>query len=54
MGKTIKVWYDPGYPGKNKRTSKIVGFPIAGNLLIIMDEGDLTEKDFIAAESLLA
>jgi hypothetical protein len=53
QGKTIKVWYDPNRGGKNPRASKIVGFPIAGDLLIIMEEGDLTEEDFITAERLL-
>lgn len=53
-GKTIKAWYDSHRPGKNKRASKIVGFAISGELLIIMEEGDLTEADFLAAEKLLA
>lgn len=52
-GKTIKVWCDPSRKGKNKRLSKIVGFPIAGEGLVVMEEGDLTEKDFIAAERLV-
>lgn len=53
-GKTIKVWCDTERKGKNKRASKIVGFQIAGEILIIMEEGDLNEKDFLAAEKLLA
>jgi hypothetical protein len=53
LGKTIKAWYDPQRQGKNTRASKIVGFPIAGNLLVIMDEGDLNEMDFIASEKKL-
>lgn len=52
-GKTIKVWYDPMSKTKNRRASKIVGFPIGGDILIVMDEDDLTEKDFIAAEKCL-
>lgn len=52
-GKTIKVWCDTSRKGKNKRLSKIVGFPVAGEGLVIMDEGDLTEKNFLAAERLV-
>ena len=49
-GKTIKVWYDPNRKGNNNRASKIVDFKIAGELLIVMEEGDLTEADFKLAE----
>ena len=52
-GKSIKVWCDPNRKGKNTRLSKIVGFPIAGEGLFVMEEGDLTEKDFVAAEHLI-
>lgn len=52
-GKTIKVWCNPNLPGKNKRLSKIIGFPIGGEGLIVMEEGDLLEKDFLVAEKLL-
>lgn len=52
-GKTIKVWCDPSRKGKNKRLSKIVGFHVAGEGVVIMDDGDLTEKDFLAAERLV-
>jgi len=51
--KTLNIWYDPKYIGKNKRASKILNLPIGGNLLIIMDEGDLTEQDFLSVETLL-
>ena len=50
-GKNITVWYDPNRKGNNNRASKIVDFKIAGELLIIMAEGDLLEKDFKSAES---
>jgi hypothetical protein len=53
-GKTIKVWYDPSAPGRARRSSKILGFSVGSSLLIVMDEGDLTEKDFTAAESELS
>jgi len=52
-GKTIKVWCDPNRKGSNKRLAKILGFPVAGEALIIMYDGDLTEQDFISAEKLL-
>lgn len=53
-GKTIKIWYDPSNTGKNRRTSRILGFPVGGSMLILMDEGDLIAEDFMAAESKLA
>lgn len=49
-GKTIKIWYDPRQPSKNKRASKIVGFPVGGDLIIIMEEGDLNETQFLEIE----
>lgn len=52
--KTIKVWYDPNRKGNNSRASKIVDFKIAGELLIVMEEGDLSEYDFGLAEKLLS
>ena len=52
-GSTIKAWYDPKRLGRNPRASRIVGFPIAGDLLIIMEEGDIMEKDFLLAEKQL-
>jgi len=51
--KEIRAWYDPKHQGKNKRTSKLVGFPIGGELLLICEDGDLTEEDFITAEKLV-
>lgn len=54
QGKTIKVWCDTTRKGKNRRLSKILGFNVAGDGLIIMEEGDLTEEHFIQAERLLA
>ena len=53
QNKTIKVWYDPTRKGNNNRASKIVDFKMAGELLIIMEEGDLTELDFKLAEKSL-
>jgi len=50
--KIIKVWYSANNTDKNKRASKIVGFPIGGELLIVTD-GNLSEKDFIEVEKML-
>ena len=52
-GKTIKAWYNPDALGKNRRASKIVGFNIGSELVIVLDGGDLKESDFIAAEKQL-
>lgn len=52
-GKSIKIWYDPNHPGKNKRTSRIIGFPVGGEMLIVVEGEDLSEKDFLAAEKFL-
>jgi hypothetical protein len=53
-GKTITVWYDPLQTGKNKRASKIVGFPVGGDILIVMSDGDLNEEQFLEAEKMLS
>lgn len=53
FGKTIRVWYDATLKGKNKRASKIVGFAVAGDIIIHCENEDLTEEDFSAAELLL-
>ena len=52
-GKTIKVWYDAALKGKNKRATKIVGFPVAGDIIIHCEDEDLTEEDFLSVEELL-
>jgi hypothetical protein len=51
--KTIKVWYNPEATGKNRRASKIVGFSVGGEIIIVMEEGDLTEANFALAEQKL-
>lgn len=53
QGKTIKVWCDPERKGKNKRLSKILGFPMAGEGLIVMQESDLEESVFLEVEKAL-
>lgn len=52
-GKTLKAWYSPKRKGRNPLASLIVGFDIAGELLLIMEEGDLLEKDVIDAKNRL-
>lgn len=52
-GKSIKIWYDPNQQGKNRRATKIIGFPVGGDMLVLVDGEDLSEKDFIAAEKFL-
>lgn len=51
--KTIKVWYSLNAGGKNKRASRVVGFPISSQVMIVAEDDDLTEADFLAAEALL-
>lgn len=51
--KSIKVWYDEKCKGNNKRASNIIGFKIAGDLLIVVDNEDLSEQDFRTVEKLL-
>lgn len=50
--KSIRVWYDADLKGKNKRASRIVGFPVAGDI-IIHAEDDLSEADFNEIEKQL-
>lgn len=52
-GKTIKAWYSPNRKGHNNLASLIVGFDIAGELLIVMEEGDLSENDIRNVKKLL-
>lgn len=54
-GKSIKAWYDPAYAGsKNRRASKIAGLRVGGDLLVMIEEGGITEADFLKAEACLA
>ena len=52
-GKTIKAWYSPNRKGSNNLASSIVGFDIAGELLLVMEEGDLSENDVRKCKKLL-
>lgn len=53
INKTLKVWYNPENMGKNKRASRIVGFPVGGEIVIVMEEGDLNETDLLSVEKQL-
>lgn len=53
LGKTIKAWYSPGRKGFNNLASSMVGFNIAGELLLIMEEGNLLESDVRDAKKYL-
>jgi len=53
IGKNIKVWYDSTNTGRNRRASKIIGFPVGGNMLVVAQDEHLSEKDFLEAEKTL-
>lgn len=53
QGKEIKIWYDPNAIGKNRRATKIAGFPICGELIIVVDNFDLNESNLKIVENLL-
>lgn len=52
-GKTIKAWYNPNIKGINKRASKIAGFKVGGELLLIAEDNDLSIQEVESAESKL-
>jgi hypothetical protein len=51
--KTLKVWYNPEKPGKNKRSSKIMGFPVGSDLIILSVGDDIDLKSFELMETYL-
>ena len=51
--KTIKIWYDPNVANKNKRATNLVGFEVGGSLLIVSEDGDITEEEILEVEKLL-
>lgn len=58
LGKTVKLWCNPDLPNEgnssiNKRLTKIIGFPIGGEGIIVLEDGNLNEKDFLLAEKRL-
>lgn len=54
VNKRIKIWCNTEHKGRNKRLSKILGFPIGGEALIFVDEtADLTVEMFLEAEKML-
>jgi hypothetical protein len=54
-GKNLSLWYDEKKTYRNKRANKIFDdiANIVGEVLIIMDEGDLLLRDFLVAEKSL-
>lgn len=51
-GSSIKLWYNTSYLGKNKRTTKLIGFPIGGPAIIVADRA-ISIDEFLAAEKML-
>jgi len=51
--KIVKIWYNPDTSGKNRRTSKIIGFDIGSDLIVVVLEENLTLVDFEKAEGFL-
>jgi hypothetical protein len=52
-GKTVKIWYDPSKTSRNRRASKLLGFNVGGDIMILVKDGGLSEEDFIEAEAML-
>lgn len=50
--KEIRVWYDDTNPVKNKRLSRLLGFPCTGEAIIVCYESDITISDIEDVESL--
>ena len=47
-GKRVKIWYNPSAPGKNRLASKLVGFPIGGEIVITSPDTDIVDSDIIS------
>ena len=52
-GLEIRIWYDDNANGKNKRASKLVGFDVANEILVMVNDHDLSEEDFLTVEKML-
>lgn len=50
--KEIRVWYDDTSPVKNKRLTRLLGFPCTGEAIIVCYESDITISDIEDVESL--
>lgn len=50
---SVNLWYNTKHLGKNKRTSKLIGFPIGGPAVIVCSDTDLNLNDFLTAEKSL-
>ena len=52
--RVIKIWYQPEATGiKNRRASKLAGFPIVGEMIVECPGYSLTEVELVAVEALL-
>lgn len=49
-GKSIKAYYDGAQSTKNRRTTKIMGFPVGGSTFFIIPDNDLGLEAFTKAE----
>lgn len=53
QSESIRLWYNPDRIGKNKKISKIVGFPISGEVVFENKIKDLDSKELEAAFKLI-
>lgn len=51
--KNISIWYNPTIKGKNRRATKLVGLNVGSDIVIVNNEGDLSETDFLEVEKML-
>ena len=49
----IKIWYDPSLGGVNKKISRLLGYNISGDVIILCDNQDFTSNDFLYIEKLI-
>jgi hypothetical protein len=50
----IKIWYDPSLGGVNKKISRLLGYNISGDVIILCDNQDFTSNDFLYIEKLIS
>jgi hypothetical protein len=53
-GKVVKAWFDATNKARNRRSSKLAVFAVGGELLIIVEDHDLTEHELTIVEQMLA
>lgn len=49
----IKLWYDPSLGGVNKKISRLLGYNISGDVILVCDGQDFTDNDFLYIEKLM-